>query len=69
MEWWKLALGFALAFAIGFGCRAAQLPVPAPPTLYGALLIVAITLGFAIADRVLPKSAPAVPVNSTQELP
>lgn len=34
-----------VAFAIGAGCRLADIPLPAPPRLEGALLVVAITLG------------------------
>ena len=49
----KVALGLALGFAIGFGCRAAGLPVPAPPALAGALLVVAMTLGYTVVDRLL----------------
>jgi XapX domain-containing protein len=47
----KIALGFALAFLIGIACRLALLPLPAPPVLIGALLVVAMTLGYALADR------------------
>lgn len=56
----KVALGLLLGFAIGFGCRAAGVPVPAPPALAGALLVVAMTLGYAIADRLLARRGAAV---------
>ncbi len=46
----KIAVGFILALAIGAGCRWANIPVPAPPTFIGALLIVAITAGYSAAD-------------------
>jgi XapX domain-containing protein len=39
-------LGIALALAIGIGCRLLDIPLPAPPKLQGALLVVAMTLGF-----------------------
>ena len=45
------ALGFLLAFAIGFGCRVAGIPSPAPPRLEGALLVVAMTAGYLLTDR------------------
>ena len=50
----KTALGFMLAFAIGAVCRWLEIPLPAPPRLTGALLVVAITVGFLAADRLLP---------------
>jgi XapX domain len=41
-----LATGVILGFAIGIGCRVLDLPLPAPPKLTGALLVLAMTLGF-----------------------
>ena len=41
----------ALGLVIGGLCRWLQLPVPAPPHLAGALLVVAVTLGYQLADR------------------
>ncbi len=41
-----VALGIALGLVIGFVCRYFDLPLPAPPKLVGALLVVAMTLGF-----------------------
>lgn len=48
----KIALGLLLGFLIGAGCRIAEIPVPAPPALVGALLVVAMTLGYVAVDRV-----------------
>lgn len=42
--------GLALGFLIGAGCRWFDLPLPAPPRIVGALLVVAMTLGFIGAD-------------------
>lgn len=50
---WKFALGALLGFAIGFGCRAFGVPVPAPPVLVGALLVVAMTCGYMLMDRAM----------------
>ena len=47
----KTVLGIAVAFAVGFACRAFGIPSPAPPALTGALLVLAMTLGYAGADR------------------
>lgn len=46
-------MGVGLAFAIGAGCRWLDLPVPAPPKLLGAFMVVAMTAGFLMADAVL----------------
>ena len=55
----KTALGFVLAFAIGAACRWIDIPVPAPNKLVGALLVLAITLGYLAADRALgPNQTP-----------
>jgi XapX domain-containing protein len=47
----KVALGFLLAIAIGVACRLAGIPLPAPPVLIGALLVLAMTLGYVLTDR------------------
>ena len=46
-------LGIALGFLIGAGCRWLDLPVPAPPRLVGAILVVVMTLGFLATDFAL----------------
>jgi len=43
-------LGITLGFVIGIGCRWFDLPLPAPPRIVGALLVVAMTLGFLTTD-------------------
>jgi XapX domain-containing protein len=47
-------VGLLLGLIIGAGCRVLGIPSPAPPKLTGALLVVAMTVGFIAADRVLP---------------
>lgn len=51
----KIALGFLLAFTIGFACRLTGVPLPAPTALMGALLIVAMTVGYVLTDRLAMK--------------
>lgn len=46
-------LGLALALAIGLGCRLLDVPLPAPPKLQGALLVLAMTAGFLVASHIL----------------
>lgn len=52
---YKFAIGLLLGVGIGFGCRAMGIPVPAPPALVGALLVVAMTSGYTLADRFLAR--------------
>ena len=49
----KSVLGLALAFGIGFACRAFDIPSPAPPIFVGALLVVAMTVGYLLVDRIM----------------
>lgn len=44
-------IGLILALAIGAGCRLVDIPVPAPPKLQGALLVLAMTLGFLAGEH------------------
>ncbi len=46
-------VGMALGVMIGVGCRWLDLPLPAPPRFFGALLVVAMTLGFIGTDYLL----------------
>lgn len=46
-------VGLVLALAIGAGCRLLDIPLPAPPKLQGALLVLAMTLGFVAGDYFL----------------
>jgi XapX domain-containing protein len=48
-----LLIALALGLGIGAGCRWFDLPLPAPPKLVGALLVLAMTLGYIGADRLL----------------
>ena len=47
----KVGLGLLLGLLIGATCRALGIPSPAPPVLTGALLVVAMTVGYVITDR------------------
>ncbi|WP_425258817.1 DUF1427 family protein [Rubrivivax sp. RP6-9] len=49
----ELMISLALGLAIGGACRWFDLPLPAPPRLVGALLVVAMTGGFVGADWLL----------------
>ncbi|WP_339775625.1 DUF1427 family protein [uncultured Thalassospira sp.] len=47
----KALLGILVALSIGVVCRLASLPLPAPPVIIGALLVVAMTTGYILIDR------------------
>ena len=53
----KLFIGVVISFAVGVGCRVFDIPVPSPPVLPGALLVVAMTFGYSGADRFLSRTA------------
>lgn len=65
----KTVIGFALAFALGAACRWIDIPVPAPNKLIGALLVLAVTLGYLAADRVLPPLEAAAQTEKTRDDP
>jgi XapX domain-containing protein len=46
-------IGLTVGLLIGAGCRYFNIPSPAPPRLIGAFLLVAMTLGFVVAGRIL----------------
>jgi XapX domain-containing protein len=43
------AAGIALGLVVGAFCRAFDIPSPAPPRIVGAVILVAMTLGFVTA--------------------
>jgi len=47
----RIAAGLLLGLAIGVACRLIGIPLPAPLALVGALLVLAMTLGYLAADR------------------
>jgi XapX domain-containing protein len=51
-----LLIAVAMGVGIGAGCRWFDLPLPAPPKMVGALLVVAMTLGFVMAGHLLEQT-------------
>jgi XapX domain-containing protein len=49
----KIAIGFVLSFIIGGACRYFDIPAASPPMIPGALIVLAMTLGYSSMDRVL----------------
>jgi XapX domain-containing protein len=53
----KIALGLLLAVSVGIVCRLVGLPLPAPLALTGAVLVLAMTAGYELVDRMAPHRA------------
>jgi XapX domain-containing protein len=47
----RIAIGFVLSFVIGAGCRYFDIPAASPPVIPGALIVLAMTLGYSSMDR------------------
>ena len=43
-------VGIIVALAIGARVRLLKLPVPAPPTIYGALMVLGLTAGYLLMN-------------------
>ena len=62
----KSVIGLLLGFVLGAACRWLEIPVPSPPKLLGALLVVATTIGYMTVDNYLAKPAEAkAPVTAS----
>jgi XapX domain-containing protein len=57
----KSLIGILVAFTLGFGCRAFNIPSPAPPLILGALLVMTMTIGYIIIDKWLTTPAKHTP--------
>jgi XapX domain-containing protein len=42
----KILFGMIISFLVGVGCRYFDIPVPSPPVIPGALLVLAMTIGY-----------------------
>ena len=57
----KIAMGFVLALLIGVGCRWFGIPLPAPATIMGAALRMAVASGYTATDDYLTRQGAAPP--------
>lgn len=48
-----LVVGVLVAFAIGGTVRLLRLPMPAPPTVAGALMVLGMTVGYLVVGYLL----------------
>jgi XapX domain-containing protein len=51
----RIAIGFVLSFLIGAGCRYFDIPAASPPVIPGALIVLAMTLGYSSMDRIVSR--------------
>ena len=49
----RIVIGFVLSFVIGAACRYFDIPAASPPVIPGALIVLAMTLGYSSMDRLL----------------
>ncbi|MEO7274044.1 MAG: XapX domain-containing protein [Vicinamibacterales bacterium] len=49
----KVLIGLVVSVLVGAGCRWFDIPVPSPPVIPGALLVLAMTLGYSGMDRLM----------------
>jgi len=50
----KFLLGLLLALGVGVVCRVLGLPLPAPLALTGVVLVLAMSAGYELVDRLVP---------------
>ncbi len=63
----KIMIGIVLSFVIGAGCRYFYIPAASPPVIPGALIVLAMTLGYSSMDRFLVNRNPKA-VATTKHL-
>jgi XapX domain-containing protein len=61
----KVVIGILIGLGIGAACRWFDVPLPSPPKLIGAILVVAMTLGYILTDHYLSRG-PQPPAEAAQ---
>jgi XapX domain-containing protein len=64
----KMVIGIILGLLIGAACRWFDIPVPSPPKLTGALLVVAMTVGYMVTDKVVAAKFSSKGPSSTRDM-
>ena len=49
----RILIGVVLSFLIGAACRYFDIPAASPPVIPGAIIVLAMTLGYSSMDRVV----------------
>ena len=60
----RILIGFVLSFLIGAACRYFDIPAASPPVIPGALIVLAMTLGYSSMDRVVSRRPHAATTKS-----
>ncbi|HXJ41048.1 MAG TPA: DUF1427 family protein [Bryobacteraceae bacterium] len=55
----RILIGVVLSFLIGAACRYFDIPAASPPVIPGAIIVLAMTLGYSSMDRVVSRRQPA----------
>jgi len=64
----KILAGLILGLLIGSACRWFDIPLPGPPKLVGALLIVSITIGYQATDKLIGAKFSSKAPSVTREM-
>lgn len=64
----RVVFAVVIAFLIGASSRWFEIPVPAPPKLLGAILILSITLGYVVTDSLIDNSERSVTETSESNI-
>jgi len=51
----RIVIGIVLSFLIGAACRYFDIPAASPPVIPGAIIVLAMTLGYSSMDRVVSR--------------
>jgi XapX domain-containing protein len=51
----RIVIGVVLSFLIGAACRYFDIPAASPPVIPGAIIVLAMTLGYSSMDRVVSR--------------
>ncbi|ABF42740.1 conserved hypothetical protein [Candidatus Koribacter versatilis Ellin345] len=54
----KIITGLFVGFLIGAGCRWFDIPLPGPPKLVGAVLVLSVTAGYVATGRLIEARSP-----------
>ena len=49
----RFIIGLVISFAVGVGCRYFDIPVGSPAVIPGALLVLAMTMGYSSTNKIL----------------
>ncbi len=64
----KIIAGLVLGLLIGAMCRWFDVPLPGPPKFVGALLVVAVTVGYMATDRLIAAKFSSKGPATTEEM-